>query len=219
MALPLNGSVKLWLALLHELELAGGVAKPGQIIPGMRRYFPEITDDDLTRVNPKTGQLTWENRVHWARQDLVYRGLIDGSTHGVWRITLEGTQWLQRHWLGADAYYGDVLQPPKIEGQQRARAIAPPRPTVQAFRSSGLSLHEPPVLGAGMGRVVARAVQGTDTSLDCLDYYLVACMGHELGNFGDALRLLDRALASGLDGNYRAKAEQLRAVCMLKVEA
>ena len=69
-----------------------------------------------------------------------------------------------------------------------------------------------------MSKVVARTLNGAGGGLDGLDYYLVACMGHELGRFGDALRLLDMALASGIDGDYQSKAEQLRAVCLLKAD-
>ena len=34
--------------------------------------------------------LVWPNQVQWARQNLVEAGLVDGSEHGMWRLTPRG---------------------------------------------------------------------------------------------------------------------------------
>ncbi len=38
----------------------------------------------------KSGQTRFYNQVHWARQYLVWEGLLDGSTRGVWSLTPAG---------------------------------------------------------------------------------------------------------------------------------
>lgn len=70
-----------------------------------------------------------------------------------------------------------------------------------------------------MQRFVTRTLADLDrTQLSGLDQYLIAIVSYELGRHDDALRLLDAALAAGLDGDYRAKAERLREICVLKAE-
>jgi restriction endonuclease Mrr len=102
--LPSNASPKLWLALLRELDAAGGSARPREVCRALLRYFPEITEAELeARRSPV--QTIWENRVHWARQWLVQKGLIDKRVRGVWQITDEGRDWLHRQWRGPEADY------------------------------------------------------------------------------------------------------------------
>ena len=38
----------------------------------------------------KSGQTRFYNQVHWARQYLVWEGLLDSSTRGVWTLTPKG---------------------------------------------------------------------------------------------------------------------------------
>jgi hypothetical protein len=39
--------------------------------------------------------LVWPNQVQWVRQDLVDTGFIDGSEHGMWRLTVKGVAFAQ----------------------------------------------------------------------------------------------------------------------------
>src|SRR5262249_38250341 len=40
MPLPSQNDSKLWLALLHEIDQAGGEARPADLYPRLRAYFP-----------------------------------------------------------------------------------------------------------------------------------------------------------------------------------
>ncbi len=107
MALPSEYDNKFWLALLHEIDEAGGRAKPSAIYPRMRAYFPEITDDDLL-LGTSDGGNKWTNMIQWVRQHLVYRGCIDNTQRGIWTLTDLGRQWLLANWRGPDADYSQV---------------------------------------------------------------------------------------------------------------
>jgi restriction system protein len=75
-----------WMAaLLDCLRAVGGSAKPREVLPWIRDQSgvsAEILDSPL-----KSGQSRFYNQVHWARQYLVWEGLIDDSRHGVWELT------------------------------------------------------------------------------------------------------------------------------------
>ena len=113
MALPSTQDVKLWLALLHEIELRGGQAKPQDVYGTIRGYFPEITDEDAS-IQLTTGGNKLTNRIQWARQRLVERGCIDASVSGTWRITPLGRDWLNASWKGSNADYSAVVKPAKL---------------------------------------------------------------------------------------------------------
>ncbi len=75
--------------LLRTLAQWLGTPRPRDVIAKVTEAFPKLTDKDLASTN-KGGESTWINRVHWARQDLLIRGLIDGSVKGVWQLTEQG---------------------------------------------------------------------------------------------------------------------------------
>ena len=75
--------------LLNVLSDWEGTPRAKDVVAEVTRRFPQLTTADLSKVN-KDGGSTWRNRVHWARQDLVMRGLVDKSVHGVWLLTEKG---------------------------------------------------------------------------------------------------------------------------------
>lgn len=127
MALPSDRDTKFWLALLHEIDLAGGIVDvPASLYPKLRQYFPLITDDDLI-LTLKNGGNKWTNRIQWVRQHLVYCGCLD-STPRVWKLTDIGRGWLQAQWRGPMADYSRTLKPPAVFGPQpevRGKIAAP----------------------------------------------------------------------------------------------
>jgi len=127
MTLPPTRSIKLWLALLYEIDTAGGEAQPATLYPRMRAYFPEITDADIGQLNKRGNN--WTNRIQWVRQLLVVRGCLDGNTRGVWRITPLGKHWLTTYWQGTTGDYSTVPQPPLLQAQESTTVTAPP-PTI-----------------------------------------------------------------------------------------
>ncbi len=75
--------------LLRVLSSWEGVAKPKAVINTVTREFPQLTREDLAELKADGGS-KWENRVRWARQDLVITGMIDPSIRGNWQLTEEG---------------------------------------------------------------------------------------------------------------------------------
>jgi hypothetical protein len=84
--MPLPTQTDVELPLLRVLSDLGGEAKPKDVYARVAAHFPQLTDEDL-RGRMDLGAVKWWNDVQWARQRLVQKGEIDGSVHGVWRIT------------------------------------------------------------------------------------------------------------------------------------
>lgn len=74
--------------ILDSLRELGGSGKPREVADLVAERVG-ITDKKLEETL-KSGQTRYYNQVHWARQYLVWEGLLDGSTHGVWALTPAG---------------------------------------------------------------------------------------------------------------------------------
>ena len=79
----------LEVPLLRMLDAANGQAIPRELYAPLAAQFSEITEADLQQ-RMDGGAVKWWNHVQWVRQKLVQRGEIDGSIHGVWRISDAG---------------------------------------------------------------------------------------------------------------------------------
>lgn len=80
-----------WLGpVLDALRALGGSGKPREVCD----YVAEHANVPATTLEAtlKSGQTRFYNQVHWARQYLVWEGLLDASTHGVWSLTKAGYQ-------------------------------------------------------------------------------------------------------------------------------
>lgn len=78
-----------WMGpVLDALRELGGSGKPREVLDLIAERRG-LTDTKLEEIL-KSGQTRFYNQVHWARQYLVWEGLIDGSTHGVWSLTSTG---------------------------------------------------------------------------------------------------------------------------------
>jgi restriction system protein len=75
-----------WMGpLLDCLRALGGSAKPKEVSNWIARELnlpPEITDATI-----KSGANRFHNQVQWARQYLVWEGLLDDSRRGVWTLS------------------------------------------------------------------------------------------------------------------------------------
>lgn len=75
-----------WMGpLLDCLRALGGAAKPAEVsrwIAENLKLGPEITEASL-----KSGANRFHNQVQWARQYLVWEGLIDDAKRGTWILT------------------------------------------------------------------------------------------------------------------------------------
>jgi restriction system protein len=74
--------------VLEALRALGGSGKPREVCDYIADQF-RVSDKKLDETL-KSGQTRYYNQVHWARQYLVWEGLLDGSTHGVWALTQLG---------------------------------------------------------------------------------------------------------------------------------
>jgi restriction system protein len=74
--------------LLDALRDLGGSASPREAID--RIAEKEKVPDELQNTLLKSGQERFYNQVHWARQYLVWEGLIESGRRGVWALTPQG---------------------------------------------------------------------------------------------------------------------------------
>jgi restriction system protein len=70
--------------IIRALKELGGSGAPPEVIPLVARIkdVPESEQEVL-----KSGRTRFDRLVQWARQYLVWEGLIDGSVRGVWSLT------------------------------------------------------------------------------------------------------------------------------------
>ncbi len=71
--------------LIDCLRSVGGSARPREVILWIQDHLkvpPEATATTL-----KSGQSRFYNQVHWARQYLVWEGIIDDGKRGIWALT------------------------------------------------------------------------------------------------------------------------------------
>ena len=78
-----------WMgAILDALRALGDSGKPKEVIEWIIQNY-EVSDDRLNeRLN--SGGLRFRNQVYWARQYLVWDGLLDSTTKGVWKLSEKG---------------------------------------------------------------------------------------------------------------------------------
>jgi restriction system protein len=78
-----------WFApLLQALKDLGGSATPREALERIAEI--EKIPDALRNEVLSSGQERFYNQVHWARQYLVWEGLIDSGKRGVWTLTPKG---------------------------------------------------------------------------------------------------------------------------------
>lgn len=75
--------------VLEALKDLGGSGKPKEIVEWVGKSY-KISDEILNARYSKSGQLKFPNQIAWARQYLVWEGLLDSSKHGVWTLTKKG---------------------------------------------------------------------------------------------------------------------------------
>lgn len=102
----------------------------------MERYFPALTNEDKEQQYAHTGDRIWPNRVRWARDDLVKLGYLDGSLHGIWRITPRGRQYLLENWANWQPQYSSVAGHERIAPASSATGRDQPKGSSATLASS-----------------------------------------------------------------------------------
>ena len=74
--------------LLDALRDLGDSGKPREVSSKIAENL-NLPDDVLDEIL-KSGQNRFHNQVAWARQYLVWEGLLDSSKHGTWKLTEKG---------------------------------------------------------------------------------------------------------------------------------
>lgn len=80
--------VKWFGPLLEALRQLGGSGRPREVSDkiAINLNLPEEKLEETL----KSGQTKFQNQVAWARQYLVWEGLLESSKHGVWSLTQKG---------------------------------------------------------------------------------------------------------------------------------
>lgn len=118
-----------WMGpVLDALRELGGSGKPREVLDlvAERHGQPDRTLEETL----KSGQTRFYNQVHWARQYLVWGGLVDSSTHGVWTLTPLGYE------TKLDAEAASML------ARKWARVRAAANPKVEERENEGTSLDD-----------------------------------------------------------------------------
>ncbi len=74
--------------LLNALRELGGSGRPKEVVEEIAKK-EKISDSQREEVM-KSGILRFDNQVAWARQYLVWEGLLDNSKKGVWTLSSKG---------------------------------------------------------------------------------------------------------------------------------
>lgn len=91
MSKPKKGHAEFFrwmISLLDCLRALGGSARPKEVsdwIAGELQLPPDITE-----VTIRSGANRFHNQVQWARQYLVWGGLLDDSKRGIWALSPQG---------------------------------------------------------------------------------------------------------------------------------
>ncbi len=80
--------VRFFWPVLASVRELGGSARPSEVVD-LALDKIEMGDDERAE-RTKSGSLRVDNQIHWARNYLVWAGLLDGSTRGAWRLTTAG---------------------------------------------------------------------------------------------------------------------------------
>jgi len=83
-----NGRDKWMNPVLTALKELGGSGTSREVIARVAKN--EKVPDEVREETLKNGSSKFDNQVAWARQYLVYEGLIDKSKRGVWTLTSLG---------------------------------------------------------------------------------------------------------------------------------
>ena len=76
--------------VLDAVPALGGTATPKMVQQHIQQSL-NLPEELLADKN-KSGQTKFYNELHWARQYLVWEGLLDSQERGQWKLTDSGKQ-------------------------------------------------------------------------------------------------------------------------------
>jgi hypothetical protein len=103
------------IAVLKALEELGGAGAKKSVCRRVEILMKEYLDQHPEEREHYDGQNEpiWETQACFAREDLKRKGQLNGSQHGIWKITQKGRERLQS--LRASGIDPDEPAPPILE--------------------------------------------------------------------------------------------------------
>lgn len=80
--------IRFFWPVLEALHDLGGSARPREVVDLVVEMLGIPDEERAERT--KSGSLRVDNQVHWARNYLVWAGLLDGSKRGWWQLSKAG---------------------------------------------------------------------------------------------------------------------------------
>ena len=111
-----NAAFLRWFApIIQAIKDLGGSAKPKEVRAKIIEN-EQLTDAEISEVRGKSKVNKFANDVQFARNYLVYEGLIDKSERGVWKLTEKGASIEIDEQVASDIFlkWSDVLR--DVEG-------------------------------------------------------------------------------------------------------
>jgi restriction system protein len=94
--------------VLDALRELGGSGRPKEVTDKVAKNLN--ISDKIREETLKNGSSKWDNQVAWARQYLVYAGLIDNSQKGVWVLTPLGQNTTLNEKQGHEIFLNQVAR-------------------------------------------------------------------------------------------------------------
>jgi len=110
--MPIPSQKDIQIPLLHLIYSKGGKVEPMEVFDELAAYFG-LTEEE-TEEKHRSGGGKFYKRIAWARYYLCEEGLLDRSSHGIWKITEKGKKELSRLRLVGRPFSG--LTPSKDQG-------------------------------------------------------------------------------------------------------
>lgn len=111
--------VKWFGPLLDALRQLGGSGRPKEVVEQIAKNLN--IPDSVLEETMKSGIQRFHNQVAWARQYLVWEGLLDDTTRGVWTLTKKGQETSLTEEQGRDVFlkWVDIHQKAKKEKTEK----------------------------------------------------------------------------------------------------
>lgn len=120
-----------WMEPLPDcLRSVGGSARPKEVSAWIKEELK--LPSEITETSIKSGANRFHNQVQWARQYLVWEGLIDDAKHGVWTLTPLG--WKTK--LNDDVSREIFLRRVKTTQENRKKLATIPSPEIMDLQES-----------------------------------------------------------------------------------
>lgn len=154
--------------VLNALRALDGSGKPKEVSQWIADKL-KLTDEFL-EATTKTGSPKFHNQVQWARQYLVWEGLIDSSKRGTWSLTK----------AGEETYLDEKTSREIFLNRVKVYADGKPKNSLKSEAEGVASAEESPsIIDAARAALLNRLKTVTPEGFERLMKYVVREMGFE----------------------------------------